>query len=539
MSYQRTIRLQNNTCIAYTLAAAWMLFQFASASADELAAKVLWRTFLEESSCEIVCCDPQQRQLFVTTAQGINQLDALTGNRVRSIAAPKNFHSTSVAWSQGKIAVAWAADDKHQRGKIGFYDAKSCQELATFSAGFLPDMVTFSPHGKYLLAANEGEPTDDYQFDPQASITVLDLSQGLASADLHEVGFQQFNPQRDKLREQGVLLTGPSSTHPDGQATVAEDLEPEFIAIGPNSKRAWITLQENNAVAELDLEHARIASIHPWGLKNFRHLINPSDHSETTGLDASDVDGGSKVRHWPVLGFYQPDGIAVFEEGWTTYLLTANEGETRDYLQYSDHCPATELGKYGLALDRSLDARYFLHPSQLGHLHVSKVSGDMDNDGDLDALHCFGARSFSVWQINAKGVPQLAYDSGVDFEQITAHEAADRFNADSSPDSLPDQRSSKRGPEPESIVIGQVGKHRLAMVGLERTGGVMIYDLSLPTYPKFLKYLPPLHEDGLMDCGPEGLVLIPAKSSPTGKPLLIICNEKSGTTTAYEFEWEI
>lgn len=504
---------------------------------DELTADVLWRCGAPGEGCEIIAYEPRAQKLLITVVDGVRALDAETGRPFAELSKPAGFHATSVAVSAGRVAVAWAAEDKRQRGQIGCYEADTLEEIRMFSAGYLPDMVTFSPDGRYLLAANEGEPTDDYRFDPQASITVIDLASGLEAAQLQEAGFNKFDSQRAELRQRGVRLAGPSQEHADRQATVAEDLEPEYIAVRADSKRAWITLQENNAVAELDLQQARILSIHPLGLKNFRHLTHLADLSETTGLDASDVDGGSRVRHWPVFGLYQPDGIATFEQDGTSYLLTANEGDPRDYLGFSEACAAGKLRERKLQLDPSLPARLFLAADQLGRLEVSAVSGDRDNDGDFDELHCFGSRSFSLWQLNDAGVPRLVFDSGNDFERITAHEAKNRFNANSKPDSRPDERSCLRGPEPESVVVGQVGRHRLAMVGLERTGGVMIYDVSLPTYPRFVKYLPPLLEDGILDCAPEGLVMISAETSPTGKPILVVCNEGSGTTTAYQLAW--
>lgn len=504
---------------------------------EQLEARVLWRYLSTKGSCEIAAYDPASKRLFLTLQDGICVLDARSGVRGSTLDRPDGFHATSVACRQGRVAVAWAAYDKHLRGKISVYDANSLKERATFSAGYLPDMVVFSPDGRYLLAANEAEPTDDYNFDPEASITVVDFEKGLESAELKEVDFKKFNTQREELRKRGVRLCGPSQVHSDGQATTAEDLEPEYIAVGKGSQRVWITLQENNALAELDLKSARIVAIHPLGLKNFRKLSDQGSVTRTTGLDASDKDGGCRIRHWPILGLFQPDGIALFQHAGATYLLTANEGDPRNYGDYDEKCAVAKLVKRGIDFDDGLSARHFLSPDQLGRLEVSAFSGDTDSDGDLDELHCFGTRSFGLWQVDAVGGLKLVFDSGSDFERVTASELADRFNATSKPDGRPDERSTSRGPEPETVIVGQVGKHRLAMIGLERTGGVMIYDLSFPTQPTFVKYLPPLNDAGILDCSPEGLLLIPSETSPTGKPCLIVCNEGSGTTTVYELQW--
>ncbi len=506
-------------------------------AASGLEATVLWRTCHGAARCEVVCAAAEHGKLFATTADGVDQLVAATGAKAAFLTSPEGFHASSVACCNGCLAVAWVAEDKQLRGQIGCYDVETGAQVALWEAGYMPDMVVFSPDGRYLLAANEGEPTDDYQFDPEASITLVDLAGGCQAARVQQLGFRQFNGSREQLRRQGVRVCGPSQVHPDGQATVAEDLEPECIAVSENCRQAWVVLQENNALAEIDLPGGRVLSVTPLGTKNFRHVSDSLIQQRTTGLDASDLDGGTKVRCWPVFGLYQPDGIATFEHAGSTFLITANEGDPRDYPGYADHCPAAELTSHGQQFDRSLNARLLLNPDQMGRLDISLACGDTDADGDIDELHCFGGRSFAVWQLRAAEAPRLTFDSGNDFEQITAREAAERYNANSYPGSAPDERSALRGPEPESVVVGQIGPRRMAMIGLERTGGIMIYDLTMPTYPEFVRYLPPLDQDGILDCAPEGLLLIPAEQSPTRNPLLVVCNEGSGTTTAYQLQW--
>jgi hypothetical protein len=498
----------------------------------------LWRYCDAESQCEICAYVPESQGILITVASGVRMLGALSGDHRADLLPPDGFHATSVAVSGAQVAVAWAATDHRRAGLIGFYEAQTLRELALIQAGFHPDMVTFSPDGNYLLAANEGEPTEDYRFDPKGSITLVDLRAGLPHAVVRELDFHPFDRQRSALRQRGVRLVGPSRVHPDGQATVSEDLEPEYIVVEPNSQRAWVTLQENNAVAGIDLREGRITGVHPLGLKNFQQANSLVDHCETTGLDASDTDGGSHVRVWPVQGLFQPDGIAWLEHAGVGYLVTANEGDPRHYADYHEGCAVAKLGAQQIGLDAHLAAPTFLAAHQLGRLEVSSVSGDTDSDGDLDELHCFGARSFSVWQFDATGALQLLFDSGNDFERITAQQAKSRFNADSLPDSPPDVRSAMRGPEPESVLVGEVDGHRLALISLERTGGVMLYDLSQPAHPQFLRYLPPYEADGILDCAPEGMALIPMETSPTGKPLLVVCHEGSGTTTTYELAWK-
>ena len=505
--------------------------------ARDLDIDLLWRYHAPTGSCEICSFDKQSGHILTTVGGGVDVLLAVSGVRGSTLEQPLGFRATSVACFQGHLAIAWAAIDKRQRGILAIYDSSSLAELATYPAGYLPDMVTFSPNGRYLIAANEGEPTDDYDFDPPGSITIIDLNGGIDSGQILEVGFKKFNSTRSHLRERGIRLCGPSHTHADRQATVAEDLEPEYIAVSPDSQTAWITLQENNAIAELDLSLGTITTLHPLGFKDFGQLTNPQASSETTGIDSSDDDGGCRIRHRPVKGLFQPDTISCFPHLGKTYLVTANEGDPRKYDGFREALPAAQLNQDGSAFDLASAAGDLLQNDQLGRLKVSRVTGDNDDDGDFDELHCFGARSFAVWEVG-QGDLRLVYESGNDFEQITSRVAPHRFNANSKPDSLPDVRSTSRGPEPEGIAVGKLGKRHLAMIGLERTGGVMFYDLTDPTSPKFIRYLPPLVKDGVMDCAPEGLLFIPADQSPTDKALLVICNEKSGTTTAYELAWQ-
>ncbi len=264
---------------------------------------------------------------------------------------------------------------------------------AVVRVGALPDMVTFTPNGRYVLSANEGEPSDDYSVDPEGSISVIDVGQGPEHAIALTADFLRFNEQRASLERQGVRISAPNANAPDGRATLAEDLEPEYIAIAPDGQTAWVTLQENNALAIVDIPRARVECIVPLGLK---------DHSCTgNGFDASDRDGddggaGIHIRRWPVFGMYQPDSIAAFNVAGATYLVTANEGDTRDYTGFSDIARVSEL-----KLDNSIDES-LKQDENLGRLKVSRVGGDTDGDGDVDRLLVFGGRSMAIWNAAAR-----------------------------------------------------------------------------------------------------------------------------------------
>ena len=519
--------------------------------APALEAQVLWQTRPPVQTVEIAALDKASSTLFVTTERGIlsvRLVDGVTSRRLQKL--PAGFHATSVAASEGRIAVALATTDKRLPGRIDLFETSSLESnalkpLATFTAGHHPDMVCFSPDGQFLVAANEGEPTDDYDFDGTGSVTVVDLAQGLAEPGVSQCSFYEFDGKAAVLRSQGVRLFGPSKVHPDGHATVSEDLEPEYIACSQDGRRAWVTLQENNAIAEIDLRTAKVVEIHALGEKDFRHMPEAGTKANgvsarsatgysSTGLDASDQDDHLQAQLWPVKGSFEPDAIAHFSDAGIDYLVTANEGDPRDYVNYHEAAAAADLTICGLPgssrpWDQRAPARHLLQPNQLGRLQVSIEECDPDHDGDVDELHAFGTRSFSVWRASGTKL-ELVFDSGSDFERLLALWAKQQTKP-----VLPfDSRSHIRGPEPEGVVLGQIAGRRYAFIGLERASGIMVYDLTRPTHPKYCCYIPPAEEAGIVDASPEGLVFVPAKDSPTKRPLLVVCNEYSGTITAYQ-----
>jgi 2',3'-cyclic-nucleotide 2'-phosphodiesterase/3'-nucleotidase/5'-nucleotidase len=260
-------------------------------------------------------------------------------------------------------------------------------------------------------------------------------------------------------------------------------------------------------------------------------------------LDAGDDDGRIRIRNWPVLGMYQPDAIAQFAHGDQQYLITANEGDARDYDAFAEEQRVADL---------TLDPIAFPNAATLQ---------DDANLGRLTVTTALGARSFSIW--NAR-TGRLVFDSGADFEQLLANLLPDEFNSNHEENDSFDNRSDNKGPEPEGVTLGRVNGKLYAFVALERIGGILVLDLSNPRSPEFVDYLnnrrfrdaagepiptcaefDPPDSDDIEDCvrpnpaagdlGPEGLKFIPARESPNGKPLLIVGNEVSGTTTVYEF----
>ncbi|HEY0684138.1 MAG TPA: choice-of-anchor I family protein [Steroidobacter sp.] len=255
------------------------------------------------------------------------------------------------------------------------------------------------------------------------------------------------------------------------------------------------------------------------------------------GLDASDRDGAINIRNWPVFGMYQPDAIASFRSGRKTYLVTANEGDARDWDGLEE-----EERVNSLTLDSAAfpDAEALQENDNLGRLNVTSTLGDANGDGVYESLYTLGGRSFSIWTTDGTQV----FDSGSDFERVTAASNPEFFNA-SNDDRNFDSRSDNKGPEPEGLVLGTIGHRRYAFVGLERMGGVMTYDITNPLAPMFVDYtnnrdfsVDPAEAPAAGDLGPEGLLFIDAKDSPTRTPLLVVANEVSGTVTLYKIERE-
>jgi DNA-binding beta-propeller fold protein YncE len=483
---------------------------------------------------EIVVYDFDAKELLVGNGPDrcIMRLDARTGKELGRLDVSRWGDPTSVAASHGLIAVAVVAPRKTDAGHIVLFrrptGADDQSQLATPVASIrvsaLPDMVTFTPDGRYVLSANEGEPNDDYTIDPEGSISVIDVGGGVEHAFALTADFLRFNPDRETLEQQGVRISGPNSRAPDGRATVAQDVEPEYIAVAPDSRTAWVTLQENNALAIVDVRSASVRQIVPLGLE---------DHSQAgNGFDASDSDGGIHIRRWPVFGMYQPDGIAVFEVGGETYLATGNEGDTRDYAGFSDEARVKDL-----RLDESLlrDDAKLQADDRLGRLKVSSVGDDTDGDGDVDRLLTFGGRSLALW--NADG--QLVYNSGDALEHFVAQHFPARFNIDEDGIDKVDARSPVRGPEPEGVVVGRVGASTYAFVGLERTSAVAIFDVTVPAEAQLVDVVPLTLDAKTMGgshIAPEGMAFVPAERSPTGDPLLAVSCEVTGTTILFRVD---
>lgn len=534
-----------------------------------------------ESAAEIPAYDAASKRLFVVNAQKglVDVLDASKPEQPVHIAelSARDYLAdsevNSVAVHNGIVAIAVQAKNKTDAGLVVFFNAKDLSFMSKVAVGSLPDMLTFSPNGKTVLVANEAEPNDDYSIDPEGSVSIIDI-QDIKQPKASIADFRAWNSQKADLMSKGVRIFGPN-------ATVAQDLEPEYITISGDSKTAWVTLQENNAIARIDIAQQKVTDIYPLGYKDHGVMGNE--------LDVSDRDSKIDIKTWTgLVGMYQPDSIANYQVNGQTYLVTANEGDSREWLKDEDAYFAGNLAQgyvENIRMKHLFNSKGFnaegdypahlqkiangvkgakLNPVTFAYCGATATeAGDCRKDGNLgrlniawnmgyqtnadgspkldangrltyDKLYAYGARSFSIW--NTQG--QLVWDSGSEFEKKISELFPTYFNTDHEAVSL-DDRSDNKGPEPEGITLGTIGAKTFAFIGLERMSGVMVYDITTPMQPKFVEYFTTrnfVETDSAKqgDLGPEGLIFIAAKDSPNGKPLLVVGNEVSGSTAIYQ-----
>ena len=422
---------------------------------------------------------------------------------------------TSVAVSADgtKLAAAVQAEGYADNGRVAVFTCNADGTLTfeqAYETGVQPDMVTFTPDDSRILTANEGEPREGYadgEVDPAGSVTLITVADGTAV----NVDFTAYdsNEERQKLVDAGIVMK--KDTVP------SEDLEPEYIAAGNDT--AYVTLQEANAIAVIDLGSLKVTGIYSAGYEDY----------STTAVDIDKKDEAYNPAVYESLrGIRMPDGVALYSVDGVDYIVTANEGDSREWGDYLNE-DERDFGDGQTSPTGKITAEN----SGLTGKVVFFDSSDYDGlDSGLD--YVFGGRSFTVFRADKSGLTEI-YDSGSDFEAKTAEYIPENFNCSNDDKSL-DDRSGKKGPESESITVGTVGERTYAFIGLERVGGVMVYDITDPAETVYVNYINSrdFSEDIAGDDSPEGLCFIPAADSADGNAYLLAACEVSGTVAAYE-----
>jgi DNA-binding beta-propeller fold protein YncE len=470
--------------------------------------------------------------------------------------------ANSIAIYGDMLAIAVATPSKTSNGVVLFYtlDATgSGSFLKAVAVGALPDMLTFTPDGSKILVANEGEPDTNYTLDPEGSISVINLSQGMPTDLAQTIRFNSdmvfssdllsaSDYDTDAKRKALLQSAGVKFASPDG-TSVAQELEPEYITVAADSKKAWVSLQESNAIGIIDLIDMTI-EIKALGLKDWgQYLIDFTNEDEVASF--------AKLPN--VYGMYQPDSIASYQWNGATFIVSANEGDSRDWDAYSEDIRAADIvdpDELNKTFSTELQALYDATGGDdgLGRLKVSAALVDADNDGVVSKLFSYGARSFSIWDQNIN----MVYDSGDDFGRISAAILGNNFNS-AHTENKGDNRSDDKGGEPEAIDVGTIEGRTYAFISQERSGDLFVYDVTNPFQAAFVSHYinrdfdadfeldddlaNPCDPNEGLDCsevplagdlGPESIKFVAATDSPNGNPLLIIGNEVSGSVTVYQ-----
>ena len=417
-------------------------------------------------------------------------------------------------------------------GRIAIFDKSNGTILKRLDVGYHPDSVTITPDGTKLLIANEGEfvsTTADGTFARPGSVSVVNLT-GVNSSNyastlgaLTNAAVSTHDFSAGNLGS-GVTLDGLRNNRLDTltvKTPNAADVEPEYITA--TNTTAYVTLQEANAIATLDLASGKYTKISLLG-------------TITQTIDASDRDG---ARNTPavaindtVAGMPMPDTITKFERNGTTFLVTANEGDARG--DDGDTFRAADQNKAGTTnpnIDSAVDP--IVNNTGIGRLNLLKDRGDTDQDGDIDTPTMMGTRSFSIWNAETGA---LAFDSDSMMEQYVATDNPASFNMNKGDSANSDTRSDDKGPEPEALAFGSFGGQDFVFVGNERENGIFQFNITDLNNVFIEGYFNPVtglidaEKGGVAYISPESMLFLAAGASgnTTGKNLLLVGFEGHG-----------
>lgn len=450
-------------CFAFVpraLAALGACFSAASGLAQEVELRIVSQVRLEHPT-EIAAYDRASGRVIVTLGgtPSVGIID-IEDPRAPAQLGTIDFGDlgplvNSVAARDGLFAAAVSADPVTDPGWVVVFDVQG-RRIAEVRVGAMPDMVCFTPDGKRILTANEGEPNGDGSIDPPGSVSTIELS-GFEVTDVALSNAPADQPV--------TWLTSP-------ELTPATHIEPEYIAVSPDSRRAYVVCQENNAVAEIDLATREIAVWHRLGV------------ADRSGLEA----------------LRQPDGIVALATPGGLRIVTANEGD-----------PRTVWGGDGVDRHDGIEVA------------ATSLSGTA-------VPTRFGTGGITVFDehfaiLGDRGPDIIEHlDLGAKNGTITEH-AIETIA----------RRDDKRGVEPEGLAHLKIGKNEHIFVGLERAGMIAHYTLDNDDALTLVGLASiPTPEDGGHLASPEGLLVVPPDRDGREHPILVVTDEVHGTLTLYE-----
>ena len=520
---------------------------------------------LDEDAAESVAYDDGPNVTYVIGHPGylhVVTFNSTTGQGyvARSVRVSA-LRTTGVDACGGVVSVSVRGSDASQDGIVQFYDSydrasSSLQKLRQQTVGKSPIELKFSADCATLVVANKGNADwtvdDDFSsfVNPEGSVTVISnivKSGQTLNYTVRTAHFTKFNSRVSTLLLQGLHFVMQKDIL-NNTYTLAQDLQPETVTFSSDQSIAYVALQGNNAVAVVDLASATITAVYGLGFKDFSLENNAIDTNDNEKIEITRKPSG-------FYGLFQPDDIAAFSVGGNRYVVTANEGDSREY-RLGNRVLFTEevegsyfVGKLTQATNSSLYTS-ITNNGDLEELRVSSAIGQ-NQQGLYEGIYAFGGRSFSVYRQDADEFTQV-YDSGKLLAEEHASRYRDWFNGQHSRSKTLsesfDSRSDRKGVETEAMHLTTIGGDRVLFLGNERTSTIFVFGLENPSSPELFSTATNVNtqldgndaydERTLGDADPEKLIYVPSASSPVpGKPVLIVAGAFSGTVSLYEVNY--
>ena len=404
-----------------------------------------------------------------------------------------------------------------QLGRLVFFNLETGAVIGSVAAGYHPDMVAIK-NGK-VAVANEAQhawagsgavniATFDSVQQP-GSVTVADLA-GLDSSTL-AAALATLPVTTTDFSGVSGLISGlrdhTSFEIPANTKAKYFHIEPEYIAFSPDNTQLFVGLQENNAIAVLDLATNTWLNITGLG-------------QQAITIDASDDDDLFDVTN-ACFGLPMPDSLATWTAAGNTYIITANEGDARVDDGDIQRLSAANT-TYGLAagFTPSVVNNDF---GRLNILRDQSLNGPVlpttSPNSDINKIVSMGTRGLSLWKKEADN--SVSFVSHLPLESELFARDPQRHNANNGGlKTAFDSRSDDKGPEPEAVAVTTLaGGTVIAVAGLERQNGVIVVDITNPASPQVLRYI---NDSGQGLISPETVTIIDAPNSPTGTVLAVV-----------------